>query len=199
MPNKLKIHWLAQFSDGSQIKQFNNGKENLFRGVLNRQNDLVKFILFHTEKSLRLTLDLKLGVIYINNTQMPQPELLSNVDDRNSKRLIYFRRWKREIGQMGQKIRADVIYFLGYQGNKNSNSNKYRLQKRKLTNIFMIDKRSPIFSRFPIFADFFKSALFFIKKKWFFIAKSGVSSVHDFDSGYLFSMNSQNSVPNPLS
>jgi len=120
----LKIHWLAQFSDGSQLKQFEtNGEENLFRGVLDRQNDLVRFILFHTEKSLRLTLDLKLGVIYINNIQMPQPELLSNVDDRNRKRLIYFRRCKMEISQSGQQIKTDVIYFLGYQCNDKTGKN----------------------------------------------------------------------------
>lgn len=124
MSQNLKIHWLAQFSDGSQLKQFEtDGKENLFRGVLNRQNDLVKFILFHTEKSLRLTLDLKLGVIYINNIQMPQPELLSNVDDRNRKRLIYFRRRKMEISQSGKEIKQDVIYFLGYQYNDRTGKN----------------------------------------------------------------------------
>lgn len=124
----LKIHWLAQFSDGSQLKQFEtNGKENLFRGVLNRQNDLVKFILFHTEKSLRLTLDLKLGVIYINDIQMPQPELLSNVDDRNSKRLIHFRRRKMEINLSGKKIKQDIIYFLGYQWNDKTGKNFKKL------------------------------------------------------------------------
>jgi len=124
----LKIHWLAQFSDGSQLKQFEtNGKENLFRGVLNRQNDLVKFILFHTKKSLRFTLDLKLGVIYINALQMPQPELLSDVDDKNRKRLIYFRRCKMEIGQLGQQIKTNVIYFLGYQWNNETGKNFKRI------------------------------------------------------------------------
>lgn len=120
----LKIHWLAQFSDGSQLKQFEtNGKENLFRGVLDRQNDLTKFILFHTEKSLRLTLDLRIGVIYINNIQMPQPELLSNVDDRNNKRLIYFRRITKEIAQTGNVINTTVLYFLGYQYNNLAGKN----------------------------------------------------------------------------
>jgi len=124
MSQDLKIHWLAQFSDGSQLKQFEtNGKENLFRSVLDRQNDLVKFILFHTEKSLHLTLDLKLGIIYINNIQMPQPELLSNVDDRNRKRLIYFRRCRMEISQSGKEIKTDVIYFLGYQWNNEAGKN----------------------------------------------------------------------------
>lgn len=123
----LKIHWLAQFSDGSQLKQFDNDKENLFRAVLDRQNDLVKFILFHTEKSLCLTLDLKLGVIYINNVQMPQPELLSNTDDRNRKRLIYFRKVIKEITQTGKTLNTTVLYFLGYQWNDKSGNNRKRL------------------------------------------------------------------------
>lgn len=123
----LKIHWLAQFSDGSQLKQFDNGKENLFCAVLDRQNDLVKFILFHTEKSLRLTLDLKLGVIYINNVQMPQPELLSNVDSRDNKRLIYFRRITKEIAQTGNVIKTTVLYFLGYQYNNLAGKNFKRI------------------------------------------------------------------------
>ena len=121
----LKIHWLAQFSDGSQLKQFDNGKENLFRAVLDRQNDLTKFILFHTEKSLRLTLDLKLGVIYINSIKMPQPELLSNVDDRNSKRLIYFRRIAKEITQTGKTLNTTVLYFLGFQYNNLAGKNLF--------------------------------------------------------------------------
>jgi len=139
MSQNLKIHWLAQFSDGSQLKQFEtNGKENLFRGVLDRQNDLVKFILFHTEKSLRLILDLKLGVIYINSIQMPQPELLSNVDDKNRKRLIYYRRRKMEISQSGKEIRQDVIYFLGYQYNDRSGKNyKKIIQIDELGNIII--------------------------------------------------------------
>jgi len=121
----LKIHWLAQFSDGSQLKQFDNGKENLFRGVLNRQNDLVKFILFHTEKSLRLTLDLKLGVIYINNIQIPQAELLSNSGSKN--RLIYFRRITKEITQTGKTLNTTVFYFLGYQYNNLAGKNFKKL------------------------------------------------------------------------
>ena len=117
----LKIHWLAQFSDGSQLKQFDNGKENLFRAVLDRQNDLVKFILFHTEKSLCLTLDLKLGVIYINNIQIPQAELLVNLDRKN--RLIYFRRITKEIAQTGKTLNTTVLYFLGYQYNDKAGRN----------------------------------------------------------------------------
>jgi len=119
----LKIHWLAQFSDGSQLKQFDDDKENLFRAVLDRQNDLVKFTLFHIEKSLCLTLDLKLGIIYINNIQMPQPELLSNVDDRNRKRLIYFRRITKEITQTGNLLNTTVLYFLGFQYNDKTGKN----------------------------------------------------------------------------
>jgi len=123
----LKIHWLAQFSDGSQLEQFEaNGKENLFRGVLNRQNDLTRFILFHTEKSLRFTLDLKLGVIYINDIQMPQPELLSNVDDKNRKRLIYFRRITKELNSFKGTVsttNTTVLYFLGYQYNNEIGKN----------------------------------------------------------------------------
>lgn len=127
----LKIHWLAQFSDGSQLKQFEtDGKENLFREVLNRQNDLTKFILFHTEKSLRLTLDLKLGVIYINNIQMPQPELLVNADIKNNKRLIYFRRITKELSSFKGTVsdtNTTVLYFLGYQYLDKNGHNKKRI------------------------------------------------------------------------
>jgi len=53
----LKLHWLATFTDGSQLKQFNNDKENLFRQVLNKQNDLRYFSLYHTQKDLKFSVD----------------------------------------------------------------------------------------------------------------------------------------------
>jgi len=124
MLQNLKFHWLATFTDGSQIKQFDGEKENSFHRVLDRQNDLTKFILYHTEKSLRLALDLKMGIIYINDIQMPQPELLSNVDDRNRKRLIYFRRIAKEIGTInGKTLNTKIIYLLGFQYNNKMGKN----------------------------------------------------------------------------
>jgi len=81
---------------------------------------------------------LKLGIIYINNIQMPQPELLSNVDDRNRKRLIYFRRITKEIAQTGNVLNTTVLYFLGYQFNdKNGKNCKKIIQIDELGNIII--------------------------------------------------------------
>lgn len=119
----LKIHWLAQFSDGSQIKQFDREKENSFRQVLDRQNDLRYFSLYHTEKDLKFSVDLKLGIIYINKRQIPEKELLVHLDTKN-KRLIYFRRIARKIGTInGKTLSTKIIYFLGFQYNSSAGKN----------------------------------------------------------------------------
>jgi len=121
----LKLHWLATFTDGSQLKQFNNDKENLFRQVLNKQNDLRYFSLYHTQKDLKFSVDLKLGIIYINKQQIPEAELLFNSNRRN--RLIYFRRITHELTVFGQITDTKIIYFLGFQYNNLAGKNFKKL------------------------------------------------------------------------
>jgi len=121
MPQSLKLHWLATFNDGSQLKQFDNDRENSLRQVLDRQNDLRYFTLYHTKKDLRFSVDLKLGIIYINKRQIPEAELLS-IKGGNL-RLIYFRRVAHELASFGKIGSTKIIYFLGFQYNNLAGKN----------------------------------------------------------------------------
>jgi len=123
MLRNLKLHWLATFTDGGQIKQFDGKKENSFRQVLDRQNDLRYFTLYHTEKDLKFSVDLELGIIYINKQQIPEKELLIYLKTKN-KRLVYFRRIAKEIGTVnGKTLNTKIIYFLGFQYNDKMGKN----------------------------------------------------------------------------
>ena len=125
MPN-LKLHWVAKFNSHPDLKQFdNNGKEHALKEVLALHDDLKSFSLTHVEKDLQFVLDIKTGLIYINNRQIPEPELLSKKDRKL--RLIYFRRNKVFLGTNLQELSRTITYFLGYQYNDGQGNNHKKL------------------------------------------------------------------------
>jgi hypothetical protein len=125
MPS-LKLNWVAKFNSRPNLKQFDeNGKEHVFKEVLALYNDLKSFSLFHTKKNLIITLDIKTGLIYINNKQIPEPELLFR--ESRKLRLIYFRRNKITLNDKLSELNRTVTYFLGYQYNDIQGNNHKKL------------------------------------------------------------------------
>lgn len=124
--SNLKLHWAAKFNSHPDIKQFDeNGKEHALREVLDIQDDLKSFTLFHTIKNLQITLDIKTGLIYINNIQIPEPELLCR--ESRKFRLIYFRRNKITLNNNLSELNRTTTYFLGYQYNDMQGNNHKKL------------------------------------------------------------------------
>ena len=129
---ELQVHWEATFTDGSSISQFKNGEENLFKEVQNKYNSLLYFSLTHKSKPIKLIVDLKQGIIALNEINQLEDALITN---KNNIRLIYFRR-NRVTLTSSEIINHEIIYFLGYQYlDSNGRNKKVILQITQAGNI----------------------------------------------------------------
>jgi len=114
---EIQFPWLARFKDGSELPQFSkDGSENLFRKVLDRQDDLATF------RVGPVTVDLYDGSFLIHGIKLTGScEVQAfdewGIDERLPKRLIYFRRPTREMDiQSLREVRAPyVVYGVGWQ------------------------------------------------------------------------------------
>ena len=111
---KLNLVWKALFNGSTELNQFNNEKENKFKQVQERFKDLIFFELIHVYKPLRIRVDLRRGLIFINNINFVASEICS---ERKNIRLIYFRRNKIDINFTSNISKHDVYYFIGFQYN----------------------------------------------------------------------------------
>lgn len=111
---KLNLVWKAKFADNSELNQFDGTNENKFKKVQDRFNDLTSFELSHISKPLRIAVDLRRGLIFINNMDFVAPEIIS---DKENIRLIYLRRNRVETDIKGEIISHKVYYFIGFQYN----------------------------------------------------------------------------------
>ena len=67
---KFNLIWKAIFNDGTELNQFDDKEqknENLFRKVLERQDQLKEFCLFNIITGKKYRVDLSLGIISIGN------------------------------------------------------------------------------------------------------------------------------------
>ena len=117
----LKLHWKVQFNDGTELKQFNNNKENLFQDVLDRLNDITLFTLYHTERPFYVSVDTRKGLILVNNSCQ---DYYGNNNDKKNIRLIFFRRHRISISGRLKSKKEQLFYFIGYQYTTSSNKNK---------------------------------------------------------------------------
>jgi len=112
--------WSAHFADATVLNQYNDdGTENKFQEVLDRQDHLIGFALLNTRTLNHYTVDLKKGCVFsgIGNGQpflQPREDMLRK--ESHPYRLIYFREVERTFGSTLQEIEPPkVLYFLGYQ------------------------------------------------------------------------------------
>jgi len=119
--------WIAQFKDGTILRQYEGEKENLFKGVLDRVDELEVFNLVNTKTNKAYRLNLFTGVLNIiqQGTFMrkPEPELTT----KRKLRLIFFRRMEKNMGFSGTIESSGeptlIAYFLGYQYNDDVGKN----------------------------------------------------------------------------
>jgi len=104
----MGYEWTAIYSDFSELKQFNNGKEMLFKDI-----DQAKIIAFRIDSSIgSVVVDLINGLIMCNGLVLEFPELY-NLKEKY--RLIYFRRNKVDIGVGNKLDNHTVTHNIGYQ------------------------------------------------------------------------------------
>jgi hypothetical protein len=118
--SSLSFHWLARFRDNIIIKQFDlEKKEHLFREVQDKISDLIYFTLYNNSQVF--TVDLKNGIIFFNNHQKVELDLLKEKKDI---RLIFFRRHTVELSENFKEKNHNILYFLGLQWNDKEDKNR---------------------------------------------------------------------------
>jgi len=103
---ELAFYWVAEFSDGSKIEQFDkNGKEVLYKEVDDRYDDLVMFSITDGTETYSVDLD-KWKLITPNKTYTSK--------DSNRK-LLYFRRnhVRMSLGEKREILSPRVYHHLG--------------------------------------------------------------------------------------
>ena len=117
--NSLQFHWQARFSDNSIIYQFNKDEtENKFQIVRDKFNDLRYFYLTNNLDKM-FCVDLINGFIFFNNHLS-----IEKKETKENCRLIFFRRHRIELNQLGKKMNHDINYHLGFQYNDKNGNNR---------------------------------------------------------------------------
>lgn len=116
MGYQIQYPWTAIFKDGSTLTQFNSdNSENLFRLVLDRQDDLVKFTVGP------ITVDLSDGSFTVGGLKLYGSSNADGyeewgINEKIPKRLIYFRRVKRTFdAQSLDQSSIYIVYCVGWQ------------------------------------------------------------------------------------
>jgi hypothetical protein len=120
--SNLSFIWTAKFKNSDDICQFNfeTGIENRFQLVKDNFDNLEYFILWNKEQTF--TVDLLNGLIYFNKELMNK---IDSIDKKENCRLIYFRRHRKEIGEIDLKEKSHTItYHLGFQYNDKNGNNR---------------------------------------------------------------------------
>jgi len=113
---KIQFPWTARFKDDSELQQFNmDGSENLFKKVLERR-DLTEFEVGPVTVNLRDGSFIIHGVKLTGSCGVEAFEEWG-IDERLSKRIIYFRRVKRDFDAATLQEKRDpyVVYAVGWQ------------------------------------------------------------------------------------
>jgi len=131
----LMFNWIASFNDNTSLSQFDNeGNEVLFKEVQNRFSDLTLFTISHQRKNLSISVDLIQGLIFVNDQQRPW----NNEIEKNNIRLIFFRRHRVVIDDIGRMRGQETVYFLGFQyQDQNGNNCQEVLQIDQQGNILV--------------------------------------------------------------
>ena len=117
---KLNLTWVANFSDGSSISQFDStGHEILFKVVQDKLSLLDSFQLIHQSKNFKVTVNIATGNLYINEEQssLEEPKVKNNI------RLIFFRRHRVLMNEHFVEQGHKLVYFIGFQYLNEKNEN----------------------------------------------------------------------------
>jgi hypothetical protein len=115
----LSFFWIALFKDNTKIEQYENGIEHKFKEVQEKMQELVYFNLTD-RKGHFFTVDLINGRIGYN--YLPLPYLEST--EKENIRLIFFRRHKVEMTELGKETEHTITYHLGFQYNTKDGNNR---------------------------------------------------------------------------
>lgn len=107
---EVKLCWRSYFKNQHVLEQFDiNGKERLFKEVLDRQDELEKFELFNDTE--RYSVNLRTGLFTIKGVEID----LFNIISQPKYRLIYYRRMQTMFTPQQIGKPELLCYLLGLQ------------------------------------------------------------------------------------
>ena len=130
------LTWVAQFKDQVTIDQYKVVNDKLeevsFKNVIDKQDELEKFILLNRARECAYVVNLVNGCIYSaplgTILQQPREDMLKK--DNYKYRLIYFREIERTFGSDMKEIgEPKVLFFIGFQYLDEDGKNHKRIMK----------------------------------------------------------------------
>jgi hypothetical protein len=125
--------WIAHFKDGSILYQYDkNEQEILFKEVLAKQDDLMRFTLLNHKSREYYSVDLTTGCMQFSKDSGQLLPLREDMvrSDTYKYRLIYFREVTRNFGSTMNEIGVPLYtFFLGFQYTDEDNKNHKRVMK----------------------------------------------------------------------
>jgi hypothetical protein len=132
---ELNYEWVARYSDGTELHQFDEtlDKENLFADI--DQSKLAEFSIVKKDGSKTLSVNVKTGLFSLNGSRFTQIEdngvpmfIGKELPEDVSVRLIYFRRVLRILKINSQeKTLINIFHFLGWQGSVEGKYEKHEI------------------------------------------------------------------------
>lgn len=120
--------WTAIYSDKTELKQFENDKENLFKDI--NQDKLLAFRI--DDGARHIIVDLKIGAFMVNGTVFEIPNVSFKQEPY---RLIYFRRVSNSLGTAPGMEGHSINSHVGFQTT---------IDKKNKKAIFSVDENNII-------------------------------------------------------
>ena len=131
----LDLAWVAEFKDGSSINQYDKeGNETKFKAVLDKKDELKRFMLVNRHSLTAYLVDLTKGFFTVGKVggSVLEPRVDMFPKGEYHYRLIYFREVERAFGPTLKEIgEPSYTFFVGFQYTDENNRNVQTLAKIK--------------------------------------------------------------------
>jgi len=132
---ELNYEWVARYSDGIELHQFDEAldKENVFADI--DQSKLEEFSIVKKDGSKTLSVNVRTGLFSLNGANFTQIEdngliryIGKELPEGQPARLIYFRRVLRILKINSQEpTLLNIFHFVGWQGNVEGKYEKHEI------------------------------------------------------------------------
>jgi hypothetical protein len=128
--NELKYEWVAEYSDGTNLKQFDEESNTEYNFGDIDQERLVELKLVHKEKDITYSVNVQNGLFSINGVVTREVEGKPlGIEVTSQVKPIMFRRVKRQINALDpSQSRVVIMYFLGWKELIDGNYQEFGIQ-----------------------------------------------------------------------
>ncbi len=135
---ELNLEWAARYSDGSKLAQFDDKADEEYHFGHIDQGKLIEFLLVSkTDPKQTVSVNLETGLFYVSGVALEVLKIeaheipigISFSDKKvEDKKLIYFRKVRRDFNFATGTMAVSIAYILGYEARVNGKKVKELLQ-----------------------------------------------------------------------